>query len=84
MIQVGSILKVCDKTGVVLVQCIKVLGSSKKRIAKIGDVVIVSVQHINPRKFKNVKLFRRKKFIKGTLHRGLVVRSKVNFIFFVH
>ena len=79
MIQVGCILKVCDKTGVVLVQCIKVLGSSKKRIAKIGDVVIVSVQHINPRKFKNVKLFRRKKFIKGTLHRGLVVRSKVNF-----
>lgn len=79
MIQVGSILKVCDKTGVVLVQCIKVLGSSKKRIAKIGDVVIVSVQHINPRKFKNVKLFRRKKFIKGTIHRGLVIRSKVNY-----
>jgi large subunit ribosomal protein L14 len=79
MIQVGTILKVCDKTGVVLVQCIKVLGNSKKRIAQIGDVVIVSVQHINPRKFKKVKLFRRKKFFKGTLHRGLIVRSKVNF-----
>lgn len=79
MIQAGTILKVCDKTGVVLVQCIKVLGCSKKKIAYIGDVIIVSVQAINPRKFQNVKLFRRKKFFKGTIHRALIVRSKVNF-----
>jgi large subunit ribosomal protein L14 len=46
MIQLGTILKVADKTGVVLVQCIKVFGSSKKRIAFIGDVVLVSVQRI--------------------------------------
>lgn len=77
MIQLGSLLKVCDKTGVVLVRCIKVFGHYNKKIANIGDVVLVSVQHINPKKFKNVKLFRRKKFFKGTLHRGLIVRSKV-------
>lgn len=35
MIQVGSIVKVCDKTGVVLGTCIKVLGDSKKRIAQL-------------------------------------------------
>lgn len=46
MIQVGTIRKVSDKTGVVLVQCIKVLGPSKKRIAFIGDVIIVSVKRI--------------------------------------
>ena len=56
MIQVGTILKVTDKTGVVLVQCIKVLGNSKKRIALLGDVVLVAVKKINPKKFKNVKI----------------------------
>jgi len=79
MVQVGTILKVTDKTGVVLVQCIKVLGASKRRIACLGDVVLVSVKRINPKKFKNVKLFRRKKFFKGTLHRGLVIRTKSYF-----
>ncbi len=71
--------KVCDKTGVVLAQCIKVFGSAKRRIASIGDVILISVQRINPKKFIKVKLFKKKKFFKGTLHRALVVRAKVNF-----
>jgi len=79
MVQMGTTVKVCDKTGVVLAKCIKVFGSYKKKIAAIGDMVLVSVQRINPKKFKNVKLFRRKKFFLGTLHRALLVRSKVNF-----
>lgn len=79
MIQVGSILKVCDKTGVSLVKCIKVLGSSKKKIANIGDVILVSIKHINPKKFVKMKLFKRKRFFKGTIHRGLIVRSKTNY-----
>jgi large subunit ribosomal protein L14 len=79
MVQVGTILKVCDKTGVVLVQCIKVLGSAKKRIAYIGDVILVSVKRINPKKFHKVKLFKKKKFFKGTMHRALIIRSKTNF-----
>jgi large subunit ribosomal protein L14 len=79
MIQVGTILKVSDKTGVSLVQCIKVLGPYKKKIAYIGDVILVSVKHINPKKFKKMKLFKRKRFFKGTLHRGLIIRSKINY-----
>lgn len=79
MIQVGSTLKVCDKTGVVLAQCVKVFGYAKRRIACIGDVILVSVQRINPKKFIKVKLFKKKKFFKGTLHRALAVRSKANF-----
>lgn len=79
MIQSGTVLKVCDKTGVVLVQCIKVLGPIKKRIARIGDVIIVTVKHINTRKFRKIKLAKKKKFFVGTLHRGLVVRSKEQF-----
>lgn len=79
MVQAGTILKVCDKTGVVLVQCVKVLGYARKRIAFIGDVLVVTVKKINPKKFHKVKLFKKKKFFKGTLHRGLLVRSKVNY-----
>jgi large subunit ribosomal protein L14 len=79
MIQDGTIVKVCDKTGVVLGICIKVLGHAKKRIAILGDVIIISVRRINPKKFHKVKLFRRKKFFKGTMHRALVVRTRVNY-----
>jgi len=80
MIQVGTVLKVCDKTGVVLVKCIKVFGDHRHKLALLGDLVLVSVLRINPKKFHNIKLFRRKKFFKGTLHRALVVRTKVNFM----
>lgn len=76
MIQVGSILKVSDKTGVSLVKCVKVYGPYKKKIATIGDLILASVKHINPKKFKKMKLFKRKRFMKGTLHRCLVIRSK--------
>jgi len=62
MIQVGTIVKVTDKTGVVLAQCIKVFGPKNKRIAKIGDVILITVKRINPKKFKNVKFFKRKRY----------------------
>ena len=79
MIQVGTILRVSDKTAVSLVKCIKVLGQSKKKIAYIGDVIIVSVQFINTKKMQKLKLNKRKRFLKGTIHRGLIIRSKVNY-----
>ena len=79
MIQVGTILKVSDKTAVSLVKCIKVLGQSKKKIAYIGNVIIVSVQFINSKKMQKLKLNKRKRFLKGTIHRGLIIRSKVNY-----
>lgn len=79
MVQQGSILKVCDRTGVILVQCIKVFGPSSKRIASLGDVILVSVKKFNPRKFQSSKTKKKKKFLKGSLQRALVVRTKVNF-----
>ena len=79
MIQVGTILKVCDKTGVSLVQCIKVLGTFKKPIAYINDIILVSVIHINPKKFQHMKFFKKKRFLKGTLHRALIIRSCINY-----
>lgn len=79
MVQVSTLLKVVDKTGITSVKCIKVLNTVKNRIACVGDVVVVSVHRLNPRKFHKVKLFKKKKFFKGTLHRGLIVRSRVQF-----
>lgn len=46
MIQSGTLVKVCDKTGVMLGMCIKVLGHSRRRIALLGDVIVISIQHI--------------------------------------
>jgi large subunit ribosomal protein L14 len=79
MIQVSTVLKVVDKTGVTLVRCIKVLNAGKNRISSIGKVIIVAVRRLNPKKFKNVKLFKKKKFFKGTLHRALIIRSRFYF-----
>ena len=44
MIQMQSILEVADNSGAREVQCIKVLGGSKRRCAQIGDVIVVSVK----------------------------------------
>jgi len=79
MVQLGSILKVSDKTSIVLVQCIKVLKSYKKKIAKIGDVILVTVQWVNVKKYIFLKPRLRKKFLKGSIIRALIIRSKVNY-----
>ncbi len=50
MIQERSILKVADNSGAKIVRCFRILGGSKKRYARIGDVVIASVQIAEPRK----------------------------------
>ena len=49
MIQAESRLKVADNTGAKIVQCIKVLGGSKRKYARIGDVITVSVKEAAPR-----------------------------------
>jgi len=48
-------LNVCDNTGAKLVQVIKVLGGSKRRYARIGDIVVVSVKQAEPRKMVKKK-----------------------------
>jgi large subunit ribosomal protein L14 len=50
MIQPRTMLNIADNAGARLVQVIKVLGGSKKRYARIGDIVIVSVKSAEPRK----------------------------------
>jgi large subunit ribosomal protein L14 len=50
MIQMRTMLKVADNSGAKLVQCIGVLGHSKKRHAKVGDIVVVTVKEAEPNK----------------------------------
>lgn len=79
MVQAGTMLKVTDKTAVILVECLRVFGPIRKRIAYIGDVVLVSVKKINVKKLSSLKTKKRKRYSRGSLSRALVVRSKVNF-----
>ncbi|NQV88026.1 MAG: 50S ribosomal protein L14 [Parcubacteria group bacterium] len=69
MIQPQSIVKISDNSGGTIGRVFKVLGSSKKRYARIGDFVILSVQKAQPR--KTVK--------KKDVLRAVVVRQKVPF-----
>lgn len=65
MIQMQTNLDVADNSGARRVQCIKVLGGSKRRTAGIGDVIVVSVKDAIPR--GRVK--------KGTVHKAVIVRT---------
>ncbi len=65
MIQMQTRLEVADNSGARKVQCIKVLGGSKRRTAGVGDIIVVSVKEAIPR--GRVK--------KGDIHRAVVVRT---------
>ncbi|MDE0942056.1 MAG: 50S ribosomal protein L14 [Alphaproteobacteria bacterium] len=65
MIQSETILEVADNSGARRVQCIKVLGGSKRKYASVGDVIVVSIKEAIPR--GRVK--------KGDIHRAVVVRT---------
>ena len=66
MIQVQTELTVADNTGAKRVECIKVLGGSKRRYASIGDTIVVAIKEAMPKG----------KVKKGTVHRAVVVRTK--------
>ena len=65
MIQMQTNLKVADNSGARRVQCIKVLGGSKRKTASVGDVIVVSVKDAIPRG----------KVKKGAVHRAVIVRT---------
>ncbi|MCX7655007.1 MAG: 50S ribosomal protein L14 [Treponemataceae bacterium] len=65
MIQVETFLNVADNSGAKLVQCIKVLGGSKRKYARIGDIIVVAVKDALPT--STIK--------KGSVERAVVVRT---------
>jgi|TARA_Y100001949_G_scaffold171124_1_gene173139 large subunit ribosomal protein L14 len=66
MIQVQTELSVADNTGAKIVECIKVLGGSKRRYASVGDSIVVSVKEAIPNG----------KVKKGTVQKAIIVRTK--------
>ena len=55
MIQHRSMLKVADNSGALLVQCIKVLGGTRRRYAQLGDIIVITVKKAEPRKIVKKK-----------------------------
>ena len=66
MIGVESNLEVADNSGARRVQCIKVLGGSKRRTASVGDIIVVAVKEAIPRG----------KVKKGDVYDAVVVRTR--------
>src|SRR5690242_15851329 len=50
MIQERSILRVADNSGAKTVRCFRILGGTRRRYARIGDIIVASVQTAEPRK----------------------------------
>lgn len=66
MIQMQTRMKVADNSGAKEVQCIKVLGGSKRRTASVGDIIVVSVKSALPTS----------KVKKGEVAKAVIVRTK--------
>ena len=66
MIQVQTELFVADNTGARKVECIKVLGGSRRRYATIGDIIVVSIKDAIPKG----------KVKKGDVHKAVIVRTR--------
>ncbi|MCD2331909.1 50S ribosomal protein L14 [Borreliella americana] len=65
MIQMQTYLTIADNTGGKVAQCIKVLGGSKRRYAKIGDIITIAVKQAIPN--SSVK--------KGDVYKAVIVRT---------
>ena len=65
MIQMQTNLEVADNSGAKRVQCIKVLGGSRRKTAGVGDVIVVSIK----------EAITRGKVKKGEIHRAVIVRT---------
>ena len=66
MIQIQTELNVADNTGAKRVECIKVLGGSKRRYASVGDLIVISVKDAIPKG----------KVKKGEVYNAVIVRTK--------
>ncbi len=74
MIQVETMLEVADNSGVKRVQCIKILGGSRRRYATVGDIIMVAVKDSHPS--YGLKDSTGKKVHGKAVLRAVVVRAK--------
>lgn len=69
MIQVGTNLKVADNTGAKSIRCFRILGGTRHRYAKLGDIIVASVKDAEPR-----GIVKKKEVVKA-----VIVRQKKSF-----
>lgn len=70
MIQQQTILQVADNSGAKTVRCIKILGGYKKKYAKLGELIVVSVQELRNKSRLTSKVK------KGEVYKALIIRTK--------
>lgn len=71
MISIRSVLQCADNSGAALLRCIGVPGGTGKKIAQVGDVIVVSVIAIASKRASGAV-----KIKKGSVHRAVVVRAR--------
>jgi large subunit ribosomal protein L14 len=65
-----SVVRICDNSGAKKVRCIKVLGGFKRKYAKVGNLIVVSVRRVKQHKKKKIKVK------EGEVRRAVIVRLK--------
>lgn len=70
MVNLLTRVKVTDNSGALVAQCIKILGNTHVKRAKMGDIVVVVIKH---------SVSKLKKYTKGKIYRALVVRTAFSF-----
>ena len=73
MIQQQTILKVADNSGAKTVQCIKVLKGFKRRYARLGDLIVVSIKQLRNKSKKTSKV------LKGSVSLALIIKTKTKY-----
>ena len=73
MIQQQTILKVSDNSGAKTVKCIKILGGSKKKYARLGETIVVSVQQLRNKSKKTSKVKKKE------IYRALIIKTKTKY-----
>ncbi len=79
MIQTETLLKVADNTGAKTVKCIKVLGGSKRRYARLGDIVVVAVKEASPKGIVKKKAVERAVVVRQVKEFGRKDGSSIRF-----
>jgi len=73
MIQERSILKVADNSGAKQIRCFRILGGTRRRYAKIGDIIVASIQKAEPR-----KTVKKKEIVKAVIIRTRAAMRRAN------
>lgn len=79
MVQQGTLLRVSDNSGAVLVQCIRLFKNSLRKNARSGSLVLVSIKAFYSYSDEIIMLKKKIKFLKGMVFRAYVIRTRYSY-----